>query len=148
MRKGTKKKLKTAKEASLQFQTRGTPNNLQTLQKFLVPDFKDISVIITESHRYSSSLDILSSSFFRKANIVCLLFIVSQTCFNKKHLLKIFVNNEFSLFFELLDNVATHITRMSEEDPAELCQPRRRGFFKHIMGTEELDKANSRKQMW
>ena len=57
-----------------------------------------------------------------KANIICLLFIVSQTCFNKNDFL-LFVNNGFSLFFELLDDLATHITWPSEEDLAELCQP-------------------------
>ena len=31
------------------------------------------------------------------------------------------LNNMFSLFFELLPNLATHITWPSEEDPAELC---------------------------
>ena len=34
-----------------------------------------------------------------------------------------FVNKGFSLFFKLLDNLATHNTWESEEDPAELCQP-------------------------
>ncbi len=33
-----------------------------------------------------------------------------------------FVNNGFSLFFELLDNLAIHVTWPSEEDPAELRQ--------------------------
>ena len=42
-------------------------------------------------------------------------------CFNKKTFL-FFVNNGFSLFFELLDNLATPITWPSEEDPAESCQ--------------------------
>ena len=42
-------------------------------------------------------------------------------CFNKNDFL-LLLNNEFSLFFELLDNLATHITWQSEEDPAELCQ--------------------------
>ena len=57
------------------------------LKKFKVSDFRDISVILTAPHSHSSSLSL--SMFFlfaRKANIVCLLFIVSQTCFNKKHL--------------------------------------------------------------
>ena len=62
MRKGTKKKLKTAKEASLLFETRGTPNNLQTLQNFKVPDFRDVSVTLNAPHRHSSALDILSAS--------------------------------------------------------------------------------------
>ena len=61
IRKGTRKKLKAAKEASLPFLTRGTPNNLQTLQKFKVPDVRDISVILTTPHRHSPCLDILSS---------------------------------------------------------------------------------------
>ena len=43
-------------------------------------------------------------------------------CFNKNDFL-LLLNNGFSQFFELLDNVATHITWLSEEDPAELCQP-------------------------
>ena len=60
--------------------------------------------------------------FARKANIVCLLFIVSQTCFNKNDFF--FVKQRISLFFELLDHLAIHITWPSEEDPAELCQPR------------------------
>ena len=59
----------------------------------------------------------------RKSNIVCLLFIVSQTCFNKKDFLLLLLNNGFSLFFGLLDYLATHITWPSEEDPAELRQP-------------------------
>ena len=49
-----------------------------------------------------------------------MLFIVSQMCFNKNHLPYFFMS---SLFFELLDNLATHITWLSEEDPVELCQP-------------------------
>ena len=43
-------------------------------------------------------------------------------CFNKNDFL-LLLNNGFSQFFELLDNLATHITWPSEEDPAELCQP-------------------------
>ena len=57
------------------------------------------------------------------------------------------LNNGFSLFFELLDNLATHITRPPEEDPAELCQPLC-GSFKHRVGMEGFDKVNSRKLMW
>ena len=40
--------------------------------------------------------------FARKANLVSLLFIVSQTCFNKNDflLLLLLLNNGFSLFFE------------------------------------------------
>ena len=45
----------------------------------------------------------------RKANLVCVLFIVLQTCFNKKDFL-LLSNNGFSLFFELLDNRATNMT--------------------------------------
>ena len=120
MRKGTKKKLKTAKEASLPFYTRGTPNNLQTIQKFKVPDFRDISDTLTAPQCHSFSIFFLLL-FARKANIVCLLFIVSQTCFNKNDIF-CFVN-EFSLFIELLDNLATLITWPSEEDPTELWQP-------------------------
>ena len=100
------KKLKTAKEASDPFQTRGTPNNLRTLQKFQVPDFRDISVILTAPQPHSSSFDIISSSFIRESKH---LFIVSQTCFNE-NLFLLFGNNGFSLSFELLDNLATHIT--------------------------------------
>ena len=75
-----------------------------------VPDFRDTSLILTAPHCHSSALYILSSFFFaRKADIVCLLFIVSQTYFNKKTFL-LFVNYGFSLFFELLDNLGTHIT--------------------------------------
>ena len=111
MRKKTKNKRKTAIEASLPFSTRGTPNNLRTLQKFKVQDIRDISVLLTSPHRHSFSLDILSSSFWQEINIICLSFIVAQTFFNKKKLL--FVKNGFSLFFELLDNLATQITRPS-----------------------------------
>ena len=60
MRKGIKKKLKTAKEASLPFSPRGTPNNLKSLQKFKVPDFRDISVTLIAPHRHSFSHGILS----------------------------------------------------------------------------------------
>ena len=67
-------------------------------------------------------------------------------CFNKNDFL-LLLNNGFSLFFELLDNLATHIIFPSEEDPAELCQPPLRGSFKHV-GMEGFDKANSRKLMW
>ena len=102
MRKGTKKKLKSTKEASLPFYLRSIPKNLQTLQKFKVSDFRDVSITLTAPHCHSSSLDILSSSVSRKANIICLLFIVSQTCFNKNDFL-LLLNNGFSLFFELLE---------------------------------------------
>ena len=52
------------------------------------------------------------------------------------------LNNRFSLFFELLDNQATHITWLSEEDLAELYQPHLSGSFKHSVGMEGFDKAN------
>ena len=68
--------------------------------------------------------------------------------FNKNDFL-LLLNNGFSLFFESLDNPATHITWPSEEDPAELCHPPPLcGSFKHNVGMEGLDKANSRKLMW
>ena len=70
MRKETKKKLKTAKEASLPLETLITPNNLQTLQKFKVTVFRDINVILTAPHRHTSSLNILSSFF---DGLVCLI---------------------------------------------------------------------------
>ena len=74
MRKGTKKKFKTTKEASLPFSTRGTPNNLQILQKFKVPDFRDISITLTTPHHHSSSLDILSSFLpGKQTSFVCYL---------------------------------------------------------------------------
>ena len=41
--------------------------------------------------------------------MVFLLSIVSQKCFNKNDFL-LFINDEFSLFSELLDNIITHIT--------------------------------------
>ena len=44
------------------------------------------------------------------------------------------LNNGFSLFFELQDNLATHITRPSEEDPAELCHPPPPWFFQTQRG--------------
>ena len=56
-----------------------------------------------------------------------------------------FVNNGFSPFFELLDNLPTRTTWLSEEDPTELHQPPPRGSFKHSMGTEGLDKLNNLK---
>ncbi len=49
----------TAKEVSLL--------DLQKLQKFKVPDFRDVSVTLTAPHRHSSSLDILSSSFCQES---------------------------------------------------------------------------------
>ena len=67
-------------------------------------------------------------------------------CFNKNSISLLL--NEFSLFFELLNNLATHITWLSEEDPAELCHPHLCGSFKHSVGMEGFDKANSRKVMW
>ena len=84
--------------------------------------------------------------FARKTNIVSLFFIVSQTYFNKKPFL-LFVCNEFSLFFELLDNLATHFTWLPEEDPAELCQPPL-WIFPTQRWHGRTDKENSRKQMW
>ena len=57
----------------------------------------------------------------------------------------LFVNG-FSLFLEFLDNLASHITGPSEEDPA-VSTPLH-GSFKHSVGTEGFDKANSRKLMW
>ena len=95
------------------------PNNLQTLQKFKAPDLRDISVILTAPHRHSFSLDILST--FCQESKHCLLVIYCLTnVFQWKPFL-LFVNNGFFLFFELLDNLATHITWSSEEDPVELC---------------------------
>ena len=90
------------------------------LENFKVPDFRDVSVSLTAPYRHSSSLDILSSSVCQKSKpLFFWLFIVSKTCFNKNDFL-LLLNNDFSLFFELL---ATHITWPSEEDPAELCYP-------------------------
>ena len=129
MRKGTKKKLKTTKGASLPFLTRDTPNNSQTLQKFKVPDFTDISVILTHI-----IITIPLSIFFLPGEQT--LF----ACYLLSH-------KRFSVFFELLDNLATHITWLSEEDLAELSS-HLRGSFKHSVGSEEFDKANNRKQMW
>ena len=43
-------------------------------------------------------------------------------CFNKNDFL-LLLNSGFSLFFQLLDNLATHITWPLEEDLAELCEP-------------------------
>ena len=82
MRKGNKKKLNAAKEVSIPFSIRGTPNNLQTLQKFKVPDFRDISVTLTATHRHPSYLDILSSSFCQESKhrlfVICCLTNVFQ----------------------------------------------------------------------
>ena len=90
------------------FHSQATPNNLLTLQKFKVLDFRDISTYSnhTSSSHSLSSIFLFLLLFAKKANIVCLLFIFSQTCFNKNDFL-LFVNNRFSLFFELLDNLAT-----------------------------------------
>ena len=72
-------------------------------------------------HRTSSSHFLSRYSFFflpgKKPRF--LLFIVSQTCFNKNDFL-LLLNHGFSLFFELLDNLATHITLPSEEDPDKI----------------------------
>ena len=78
IRKETKRKHKTAKEASLPFWTRAIPKNQQTLWKFKVPDFRDISVILIARYRYSSSLNILSSSFYQGSKH-CLLVIYCLT---------------------------------------------------------------------
>ena len=50
----------------------------------------------------------------------------------------LFVKSSFSLFFELLDNLATHITWSSEEDPAELCQPSHLWIFQTQRGHERI----------
>ena len=95
------------------------------LQKFKVPDFRDVSVTLTAPHRHSCSLDNLSSCFpGKQTSFVCYLLTHKPVSIKTiLLLLLLLLNNEFSLFFELLDNLATHITRLSEEDPAELSQP-------------------------
>ena len=52
-------------------------------------------------------------------------------CFNKNDFL-LLLNDRFFLFFDLLDNQATHITWLSEEDPAELCQTRSVGQMEAV----------------
>ena len=88
--------------------------------KISVSDFRDVSVTLTHLIITLPLPIFFLLLFSGKANIVCLLFIVTQTCFNKIDFL--LLNNRFFLFFELLDNIATHITWLSKEDPAELCQ--------------------------
>ena len=91
MRKGTKKKIKTAKEVFLPILDSRHSEHSQTLQKFKVPDFRDISVTLTAPHRHFSVSIFFLRLFAGKAIIVCLL------------------NNGFSQFYELLDNLTTHI---------------------------------------
>ena len=98
------------------------------------------------SNRTSLSLSLTRYSFF--LSFVC--YLLSHKRVLIKTIFCCLLKNEFSLFFELLSNLATHITWPSEEDPAELCHHpcARRGSFKHSVGTEGFDKANSRKLMW
>ena len=140
MRKGSKKKLKTAKEAS----PHSKPEVLlKTFRRYKNSKFQTLEILRSLSLHLIVTLPI-SIVFIlllaRKANIVCLLFIVSQTYFNKNDFL-LLLNNWFSLFFELLVNRATHITRHSDEDPVELCKP-------SSVGTGRFDKTNRRKLMW
>ena len=91
--------------------------------KFKVPDFRDVSVTLTAPHRHSSSLDILSSSVCQEIKhclFVC--YSLSHERVSIKTIFLLLLNNRFSLFFELLNNLATYIT-WPLEDPAELCQP-------------------------
>ena len=85
--------------------------------------------------------------FARKTNIVCLLFIVSQMCFKKKNTFLLFVINRFSLFFELLDNQATHITKLSKRYGWIVSTPNH-GSLKYSVGPDGREKANSQQQMW
>ena len=59
-----------------------------------------------------------------------------------------FSNGFLWLLFELLDNLATHITESSEEDPAELRQPPFVDLSNTAWARKDLAKANSQKQMW
>ena len=93
----------------------------QPLQKFKVPDFRNISVILTAPHRYSSSLDILSSSFGQESRHCFLVIYCLSNVFQWKHFCYL-LKAGFFLFFELLDYLATHITWLSGEDPVELYQ--------------------------
>ena len=83
---------------------------------------------LTAPHRHSSSLDFLSS------------FVCQE---NKDRLFVFFLlNNGLSLFFELLD-----ILPDSQKKIRMNCVTHHRGSFKHSVGTEGFDKANSRKLM-
>ena len=56
----------------------------------------------------------------KKKSLVC--YLLSHKRVSIKMIFCCLLNNRFPLFFELLDNLATHITWPSE-DPAELYQP-------------------------
>ena len=82
-----------------------------------VPHFRDISVILL-------ALFLSRYIFFflpwKQTSFAC--YLLSHKRVSIKTIFLLFVNG-FSLFFELLDNLAIHITWPSEEDLAELCQP-------------------------
>ena len=77
-------------------------------------------IILTAPHRYSSSRYFFF--FFPGKQTLFTCYLLSHKRVSIKKTFLLFVNG-FPLFFELLDNLATHITCPSEEDPAELCPP-------------------------
>ena len=50
------------------------------------------------------------------------------------------LNNGFSLFFELLDNLTIRITWPSEEDHAKLCQPPSMDLLNAVWVRKDLTK--------
>ena len=83
----------------------------------------------------------------RKANIVFFCYLLSHKRASIKKTFLSFVNNGFSLFFELLNYEATHITGPAE-DLAELCQSPASWIFQTQRGYGRAWQANSRKQLW
>ena len=87
---------------------------------FKVPGFRDVRVTLTAPQLHSSSLDSLSSSVCQESKHC---YLLPHKRVSIKKLFLLLLNNGFSLFVELLDNLSTNIFWSSEEDPAELCQP-------------------------
>ena len=144
MRKETKKKLKNAKEASLPFYTRDIPNNLQTLQKFKVPNFRDISVILTASHRHSSSFFFFLPG--KPTLFACYLLSQKRVSIKKKKIV-ICLQRVFCVLLVFRQSNHSYYLTVKRRSGWIMSTPLR-GSFKHSVGTEGSDKAKSRKQMW
>ena len=85
--------------------------------------------------------------FARKANLVCLLFIVSQTCFNKNDFFVIVKQRIFSILWIVRQSSHLYYLTIRRGSGWIVSTPLH-GSFKHNVGMEGFDKANSRKQMW
>ena len=96
-------------------------------------------------NRTSSSLFFTRYSFSyfsRKAKIVCLLSIVSKTCFNKNYF-SLFVKQQvFSILWVTRQSSHSYYSSVRRRSGGIVSSPLR-GSFKHSVGTEEFESKQS-----